>query len=790
MSMRTIPLLASSLLLSLVAAAQPASIAPRNTAVPAAPPLDQRLNDLALHVERVDAAVARAIARSLSTTTDTEPDPSTGKIPETVTSSLARELDAVERQALATAPERIQTLAPRIAALRARLAGLEVQRTNLGKFERERRAHTAPRAGSAPEGSGGAISGHVTDAAGGVPLAGVEIFVWDSTLDSLRVVSTGAAGNYFVGSLDPGTYFVHTDDAGFYRDELYDDLPCPYGDCNPAAGDPVVVTAGATTSGVDFALDRIGGITGLVTEEASGDPVPFGFVNIWDGSGFFVTGSSIDFTGAYAVGLEPGSYYVTLSPPDDYQGEIYDDLFCYGGFACDVTIGDDVQVVGTGVTSGIDFVLEAAGFISGTVTDMGTGDPLADVFVQIWNNAGDFLTTGFTDSSGEYTVGGLATGTHFATTVDHGLFGGELYDNLPCTSGDCDPTTGTPIAVVAGTTSADIDFALSEQTGIIGAVTMAGSGDPIPFIGLRVFDSDGSTVRFGGNDGMGDYAILLTPGTYFVTTRTFGAYLDELYDDIPCYGGFNCDVTSGTPVTVNAGAPTSGIDFALQPGASISGQVTDVASGAPIPSGGIQLYDETGSFIVSAFASTNGDFFAGGLSGGDYFALGFGSTFYRIELYDDIPCPYFNCNVLDGTPIAVTQGATTTGIDFELTELGGVIGTVSYAPPVNPLPFAAIDLYDSGGSFVTSSFIDSFGSYAIGLESGTYFALAYNFSGHRPELYQDIPCPDFLCDPTTGTPIVVTGTAVVPGIDFELDFELFSDGFESGDLSAWSTSVP
>jgi hypothetical protein len=40
-----------------------------------------------------------------------------------------------------------------------------------------------------------------------------------------------------------------------FTDELYDDIPCPGRSCSVTSGSPVVVTAGATTSGIDFALD-------------------------------------------------------------------------------------------------------------------------------------------------------------------------------------------------------------------------------------------------------------------------------------------------------------------------------------------------------------------------------------------------------------------------------------------------------------------------------------------------------------------------------------------------------
>ena len=44
-------------------------------------------------------------------------------------------------------------------------------------------------------------------------------------------------------------------------------------------------------------------------------------------------------------------------------------------------------------------------------------------------------------------------------------------------------------------------------------------------------------------------------------------------------------------------------------------------------------------------------------------------------------------------------------------------------------------------------------------------------------------------DPAAGAPITVTRNRLTTGIDFHLEAALvFTDGFESGDLSAWSAA--
>lgn len=57
-----------------------------------------------------------------------------------------------------------------------------------------------------------------------------------------------------------GTFFVSTDNGLGALDEVFDDVPCPFGPahqglCDPTTGDPVVVpTIGSLVTDIDFAL--------------------------------------------------------------------------------------------------------------------------------------------------------------------------------------------------------------------------------------------------------------------------------------------------------------------------------------------------------------------------------------------------------------------------------------------------------------------------------------------------------------------------------------------------------
>jgi len=60
----------------------------------------------------------------------------------------------------------------------------------------------------------------------------------------------------------------------------------------------------------------------------------------------------------------------------------------------------------------------------------------------------------------------------------------------------------------------------------------------------------------------------LASGTYYLKTTNSLGYIDEVHSDLPCLGNQCPTVTTGSGVSVTAGATTNGIDFALAVGGS------------------------------------------------------------------------------------------------------------------------------------------------------------------------------------------------------------------------------
>jgi hypothetical protein len=111
--------------------------------------------------------------------------------------------------------------------------------------------------------NGGILSGRVTDD-GGIAVAGVNVQLYDASGNFMRSVSANTDfGTYTFPNLPPGTYFARTVNSSAYIDELFNRAPCTFG-CSVTAGQPIAITAGATTSNINFVLTEGSRISGRV----------------------------------------------------------------------------------------------------------------------------------------------------------------------------------------------------------------------------------------------------------------------------------------------------------------------------------------------------------------------------------------------------------------------------------------------------------------------------------------------------------------------------------------------
>ena len=520
---------------------------------------------------------------------------------------------------------------------------------------------------------GGGIAGRVIDAATRAPIAGAQLDIVSEEFGSITGVAD-ADGRYMAIGLPAGTYYVVAWGAG-YATEMFDDIPCvtPFS-CDFSIATPIVVVAGAVIGGIDFALDKGGTISGRIVGSDTGNGIPGVYVDIFDvETSQLASQAFTDADGRYQSfdGLRAGTYWLRVFAGDaGYLDEGYDNIPCDN--RCSVPLGVTAVAVTLGRdTSGIDFTLERGGVIAGRVTDGNTSQPLPGVVVQAVTVTEDPFWMGFgvTDQEGVYRIQALGTATYRALVDGRDGYLGEVWRELECFGTDCFSMAGTPIAVQAGLTVSGIDFTPIKGGSIAGKVVDHQTNAPLANVIIEGYDADGRFVflSIAGEDGR--YAIDGLPtGSFFLLANTelLGrSYVDELYGGAPC-PLLTCDVTRARPVRVAVGSESSGIDFRLDKGGTISGRVTDDLTGEPLAFALVDVYDGvTIRFLQSASTDESGHYTThAALPKGQYLVVATAQG-YRGELYDDIPCEA-GCNGRLGTRVKVTPPAITTGIDFAL----------------------------------------------------------------------------------------------------------------------------
>ena len=580
---------------------------------------------------------------------------------------------------------------------------------------------------------------------------------------------TADDGTYEIPGLEPGTYVLSTRSCGEYLRTAWDGVPAID---DPSTWTPIEVVDKEVVFGIDLVLLEGGSMAGQVTDAAAlpladilirADPV--------DGPNYLDYIAFTDATGEYHFeGLYAGGYQL-WTVRSGYQDEVFDNRPCPDGFgSCDVDAGDLVTVVEREVTPNVDFALDRLGVVTGQIQTP-FGPWLDGATVLIYDSTGQKIDTGGSDQvSGVYEIGGLHTGTYFAKVIGEGLVA-ELWEDVPCTSDSCDPTTSHPIEVTVGQTTSGVNFLLDELGSVRGVVAEASTGGEVPYFAIRLYAGDGTSVESDFVVGTTSYHLENIPaGTYSAQVRAdFNGFMNEAYDGIHCLG-FPCDMPS-TPVEVVLNAETTGIDFALEQGGTLSGTVTDSISGEPLYAD-VEIYDSAGTFRRSESMTEPGAFQIEGVPTGSYFLRAVHDD-YRAEAYDDVACPEETCDVTAGTAVSVTIGTTTSGIDFALDPLGSISGQVTRSADGTAIAGVTVEIYDDGGDAVGSYPTDENGFYAAEqLSVGTYYAhtTESDEATFIHQLHAGMSC-DGGCDPTTGSPI-----SVVSDSSTQVDFALVRFG--------------
>ena len=468
---------------------------------------------------------------------------------------------------------------------------------------------------------GGRIAGTITSSATGNPIAGALVYFLDSGGNvPFSTATTDGAGHYVSdGGTATGSVFVLTQNGQGYQDESYNNHKCSVNSCD--AADPVAVTLGATTNGIDFALDLGGRISGTV-KDANNSPLANVTVRTYDSMDNEVDEVFTDGSGNFITsGLPTGTYYVRTRNSLGLVNYVWNNLVCS---PCNETQGTPISVTVPSTTSGINFVLPPGQKLSGTVTAALGGAPLEGVFVSVVNSSGTPVAGGTSDAAGAFTTGAVPPGTYYANAFSNGYVV-QFYNNISCPTG-CSFTSGTPI-VITNQAVTNIDFSLIAHWDRVDYGNCDRRLQPFPHqrIGTAVF---AGRALVGHDDQQGRRLHVRFRGRRLVLRADEGmrrrllidgsASINQVYNGVTCV---NCQVqtSGGTLVTVANGVATSGIDFTLQRGGVISGTVTAAANGALLSGIGAQIFNSAGVSFGTFNTNVSGVFATAGLPAGTYY---------------------------------------------------------------------------------------------------------------------------------------------------------------------------
>ncbi|MEM1095053.1 MAG: carboxypeptidase regulatory-like domain-containing protein [Bacteroidota bacterium] len=497
-------------------------------------------------------------------------------------------------------------------------------------------------------------------------------------------------GTYLIADVEPGDYLI----IAFYDDSFPTFFP---GVVSSDAAEFVPVGEGEAVIGVDFQMaGRGSGVVGNITGRVAGDdgstPTRGQVIVTSASNPFFFSSTGIRSDGTYMLSGLPSGDYITQAQVQGYLPQYFDGASTREA-ATPVPVAENVT------TENVNFSLSLGGVISGRVTD-DAGQPLTDVELFAFANEvpgddslGFVYANASTDADGRYTFTGLSEDTYriFAVYSLDGFVFNTWYDSASSFS------DATPVTPIIGTPQTNIDLTidLPDGYGSVSGVARFSDGSAVTR-GAVHLTSPSSNDLFGGTVARtfvrsdGTYRFDRIPeGTYIVSVVAAreNARLIQWYD-----GATTAE--DATPIDVVAGVETSGIDFSVSSGATISGTVRNQRNEPLTDVLVIAHKEETArtDTPMLSYASTGPDGtyrFIGLEEGANYrIQATVWTPFFAKELW------YDNANSRDtATPVVATEaGVTDVNLVFDdPNTFGQITGTVTYANG-DPAPNVAVGL--------------------------------------------------------------------------------------------------
>ncbi|MGM7702003.1 carboxypeptidase regulatory-like domain-containing protein [Pseudalkalibacillus sp. Hm43] len=383
-----------------------------------------------------------------------------------------------------------------------------------------------------------------------------------------------------------------------------------------------------------------GGVVGVVKDHTTGFPLTGVTVELKDGATTIAT-TTTNANGEYSLtGISPGNYTIEYSKVDY------------------ITNIQNVTINAGEITRKDVFLTELPGSISGTVTNSG-GGAINNATVRLLDTAGNVVATTTTNAAGNYSFPSVTPGQYTLSVTATNF------------------QSATQGVTVTANDASTVNFVLQPNPGTVQGQVTDQNGNPISSALVEVVNLAGLVIDTTTTNASGDYIIDdLAPGDYKLRVSK-AAFTTEVL-------GFN--LSAGETEVLN-------VSLRPNPG-TLTGTVTDAASGNPIQNATVQVTNGLGVTVATTMTDASGDYTVPRLAPGSYtvtfIAEGYGSQSIGAKI----------------------RSAETTTLNVELVKLVGAISGTVTDNSGNTLSGATVEIF-LNNILVASTTTDSNGTYVI-----------------------------------------------------------------------------
>ena len=562
---------------------------------------------------------------------------------------------------------------------------------------------------------GATMNGVVKDAVTKAPIPYAAVSATNALTNvQSAYLNADASGAYSLRGLPGGSYNIQIYGTGNYISQWYNNK------ASRTVADAVSVTEPEILTLNDALLAKGGTITGKIKSAATLAGILNSYVYVYDAvTNEWVASASADASGAYSTTGLPSGNYKVFAAANGYVSKPYSIL-------ANQTVGDTVTVTSPNATALADILLAKGGTISGQVRDAATQAGAAGIRVDVEDAVTTaYVTSGYTDASGGYLLGGIPAGNYLVlfSGPGTGSYISQWYNNKAT------ETAGNAVSVAAESTT-HLDDALLQKGGALsGTVKDATTLSGVENLPLYAFDAlSNALVASAVTDATGAYSLAGLPsGSYKVQVYGTGYYVSQWY----------IQATQGTALAVPVIAPnvTALNDTLLATGGTVQGMVKDAATLTGIPGTWVEAFDAlTYAYVASASTDSAGAYSFGGLPIGDYKV--------RFDANPSYLPQWYNNKTTQGAAetVSVTALHTTALSDALLARAAGVSGRVRDAVTQAAIPNVGVQLHNALDNYSWYVNTDVSGFYSFGsLPAGNYTLQVYGSSGYVTQWYNNKP---------------------------------------------------